>query len=135
MIQLIYISTAARRISVDDLQAILLTSIQHNSKKNITGLLLYDQGTFCQALEGEAEDVHALFSKILEDDRHTNIIKIFDDEIKIRDFSSWSMNCINLDLYDKKQIKGYKNFSEAVHNWNFINPMQAKEVLMHFNRG
>ena len=132
MIQLIYVSTAARRISKDDLQAILLTSNYHNSKKNITGLLLYDQGTFCQALEGEAEDVHALFSKIIEDERHTNIIKIFDDEIIVRDFSSWSMNCINLDYYDKKQINGYKDFSEAIHNWNFVNPLQAKEVLTHF---
>ena len=132
MIQLIYFSTSARRITKDDLQAILLTSIYHNSKKNITGLLLYDQGTFCQVLEGEAKDVHALFFKILEDDRHTRIIKIFDDEIQTRDFSSWSMNCINLDYYDKKQINGYKTFSEAVHNWNFINPLQAKEVLMHF---
>jgi hypothetical protein len=56
MIQLIYVSTAARRISKDDLQTILLTSIRHNTEKKI----LYDQGTFCQVLEGEAEDVHAL---------------------------------------------------------------------------
>ena len=132
MIQLIYVSTAAKRITKDDLQAILLTSIRHNSEKNITGLLLYDQDTFCQALEGEAEDVHALFSSILEDDRHTSIIKIFDDEIKTRDFSSWSMNCINLDEHDKKQIVGYRDFTESVHNWNFINPLLAKEVLMHF---
>ena len=132
MIQLIYVSTAAKRISKDDLQAILLTSIRFNSEKKITGLLLYDRGIFCQALEGEAEDVHALFSKILQDDRHTNIIKIFDDVIQQRDFSSWSMNCINLDYYDKKQIYGYKDFNEAVHNWNFINPLQAKDVLMHF---
>jgi len=132
MIQLIYVSTAVRSFSKDDLQAILLTSIHYNSEKKITGLLLYDQGTFCQALEGEAEDVHALFSKILEDGRHTDVIKIFDDEIMVRDFSSWSMNCINLDHYDKKQINGYKEFSEALHNWNFINPLQAKDVLMHF---
>ena len=132
MIQLIYVSTAARRISKDDLQTILLTSIHHNSEKNITGLLLYDQGTFCQALEGEAEDVHALFSKIKKDERHTNVIKIFDDEIMARDFSSWSMNCINLDHYEKNQITGYKDFTDAVHNWNFVNPVQAKEVLMHF---
>jgi ribosomal protein S4E len=132
MIQLIYVSTAVRKISEDDLQVILLTSILHNSEKKITGLLLYDHGTFCQVLEGEAKDVHTLFSKIQEDGRHTNIIKIFDDEILTRDFSSWSMNCINLDHYDKKQINGYRDFREAVHNWNFINPLQAKEVLMHF---
>ena len=132
MIQLIYISTAAIRITKDDLQAILLTSIHNNSKKKITGFLLHDRGTFCQVLEGAEEDVHGLFSKILEDDRHTNVIKIFDDEIMVRDFSSWSMNCINLDDYDKKQINGYKNFRESAHNWNFINPLQAKDVLMHF---
>ena len=132
MIQLIYISAAAIRITEDVLQAILFTSIHHNSKKKITGLLLYDRGTFCQVLEGAAEDVHGLFSKILEDDRHTNVIKIFDDKIMVRDFSSWSMNCINLDDYDKKQINGYKNFREFAHNWNFINPLQAKDVLMHF---
>ena len=132
MIQLIYISTAERLMTADDLQSIMLTSLIHNSKKHVTGILLFDQGTFCQALEGEAEDVHALFSKILEDDRHTSIIKIFDDEIQTRDFSSWTMNCINLDHYDKKQINGYKDFSEAIHNWNFVNPLQAKEVLMHF---
>jgi len=132
MIQLIYVSTASKKITKDDLQAILLTSILHNSEKNITGLLLYDQGTFCQALEGKAEDIHALFSKILEDDRHTRIIKIFDDEIQTRDFSSWSMNCINLDHYDKKQINGYKDFREAFSNWNFIDPLKAKEVFMHF---
>ena len=132
MIQLIYVSTAAKRISKDDLQKILLTSIHNNSKKNITGLLLYDQGAFCQILEGKEEDVHALFSRILKDDRHTNVIKIFDDEIMVRDFSSWSMNYINLDDYDKNQIHGYKGFTESIHNWNFINPLQAKDVLMHF---
>ena len=129
MIQLIYVSTASRSISEDDLQAILLTAIRHNSEKNITGLLLYDEGTFCQVLEGEEEEVHALFSKILKDERHTNVSKIFDDQILTREFSSWSMTCVDLHNYDKKLINGYTNFSESRNYWNVVNPLQIKDSL------
>jgi len=132
MIQLIYISTAKRLMTADDLQSIMLTSLIHNSKKHVTGILLFDQGTFCQALEGEQRVVHELFKKIKNDPRHTNIIKIFDDEIQSRDFSSWSMRFINLNQYDRNKIDGYQEFNEAFQNQNFIKPIEAKKMLLHF---
>lgn len=132
MIQLIYISTAKRLMTADDLQSIMLTSLIHNSKKHVTGILLFDQGTFCQALEGEQRVVHELFKKIKNDPRHTNIIKIFDDEIQSRDFSSWSMRFINLNQYDRNKIDGYQEFNEAFQNQNFIKPNEAKKMLLHF---
>lgn len=132
MIQLIYISTAKRLMTADDLQSIMLTSLIHNSKKHVTGILLFDQGTFCQALEGEQRVVHELFKKIKNDPRHTNIIKIFDDEIQSRDFSSWSMRFINLNQYDRNKIDGYQEFNEAFQNQNFIKPIEAKKILLHF---
>lgn len=132
MIQLIYISTAERLMTADDLQSIMLTSLIHNSKKHVTGILLFDQGTFCQALEGEQRVVHELFKKIKNDPRHTNIITIFDDEIQSRDFSSWSMRFINLNQYDRNKIDGYQEFNEAFQNQNFIKPIEAKKMLLHF---
>ena len=132
MIQLIYISTAKRLMTADDLQSIMLTSLIHNSKKHVSGILLFDQGTFCQALEGEQRVVHELFKKIKNDPRHTNIIKIFDDEIQSRDFSSWSMRFINLNQYDRNKIDGYQEFNEAFQNQNFIKPIEAKKMLLHF---
>ena len=132
MIQLIYISTAKRLMTADDLQSIMLTSLIHNSKKHVTGILLFDQGTFCQALEGEQRVVHELFKKIKNDPRHTNIIKIFDDEIQSRDFSTWSMRFINLNQYDRNKIDGYQEFNEAFQNQNFIKPIEAKKMLLHF---
>jgi len=132
MIQLIYISTAKRLMTADDLQSIMLTSLIHNSKKHITGILLFDRGTFCQALEGEQRVVHELFKKIKNDPRHTNIITIFDDEIQARDFSSWSMRFINLNQYDRNKIDGYQEFNEAFQNQNFIKPIEAKKMLLHF---
>lgn len=119
-------------MTADDLQSIMLTSLIHNSKKHITGILLFDQGTFCQALEGEQRVVHELFKKIKNDPRHTNIITIFDDEIQARDFSSWSMRFINLNQYDRNKIDGYQEFNEAFQNQNFIKPIEAKKMLLHF---
>ena len=53
MFELIYVSTAANRMTKDDLQSIMFESMRHNSDHSITGLLLYDQGSFCQVLEGD----------------------------------------------------------------------------------
>lgn len=132
LIQLIYVSHATRLMTADDLQSIMLSSIMHNSKKHITGILLYDQGFFCQALEGEKKLVSDLFKTIKKDTRHTNVIKIFDDDISARDFSTWSMRFIDLNHYDKSRIEGYQEFNEALYNENYLRPIEAKKLLMQF---
>jgi len=134
MIQLIYVSTATSRISADDLQSLMFISQANNLRFNITGLLIYDQGTFCQVLEGERDAVHDLYEKIKLDNMHNNLIKFYDDLIERREFSSWSMKCINLDQYNKYEIRGYREFNDLVHNWNFINPLAAKNLLLYFNK-
>ena len=70
MFELIYVSTAANRMTKDDLQSIMFESMRFNSDHSITGLLLYDQGSFCQVLEGEEKDLKNLYKKICKDPRH-----------------------------------------------------------------
>lgn len=64
MFELIYVSTAANRMSKDDLQSIMFESMRHNSDHSITGLLLYDQGSFCQVLEGEKKILKNFIKKL-----------------------------------------------------------------------
>ena len=64
MFELIYVSTAANRMTKDDLQSIMFESLRHNSDHSITVLLLYDQGSFCQVLEGDKKDLKNLYKKI-----------------------------------------------------------------------
>ena len=40
MFELIYVSTAANRMTKDNLQSILMESMRHNSDHDITGILL-----------------------------------------------------------------------------------------------
>ena len=132
MFELIYVSTAAKRMTKDNLQAIMLESIRHNSDHNITGILLYDQGSFCQVLEGDKKDVLSIFKKIKSDKRHFNVITISEQDIQYREFSSWSMRFINLDFYDREMIEGYQTISGNRMNWSEINASLAKNILIQY---
>ena len=132
MFELIYVSTAAKRMTKDNLQSILMESLRHNSDHNITGILLYDQGSFCQVLEGDKKDVLSLFKKIKKDKRHFNVITISEKDIQYREFSAWSMRFINLDFYDREMIQGYQTISGKRMNWTHINASLAKNILMQF---
>ena len=132
MFELIYVSTAEKRMNKDNLQSILMESMRHNSDHNITGILLYDQGSFCQVLEGDKKDVLSLFKKIKKDKRHFNVITISEKDIQYREFSAWSMRFINLDFYDREMIQGYQTISGNRMNWTEINASLAKNILMQF---
>jgi len=132
MFELIYVSTATKLMTKDDLQTILMESMRHNSDNNITGILLYDQGSFCQVLEGSKKEVLSIFKKIKKDKRHFNVVTISEKEIENREFSAWSMRFINLDLYDRQMINGYQNISGNNMNWAEINSSLAKSILMQF---
>jgi hypothetical protein len=132
MFELIYVSTAAKRMTKDNLQSILMESMRHNSDHNITGILLYDQGSFCQVLEGDKKEVLSIFKKIKKDKRHFNVITISEKDIQYREFSAWSMRFINLDFYDREMIHGYQTISENKMNWTEINASLAKNILMQF---
>jgi len=132
MFELIYVSTAANRMTKDDLQSIMFESMRHNSDHSITGLLLYDQGSFCQVLEGEEKDIKSLYKRICKDPRHFNVNLISEKDIDIREFSAWSMRFINLDFYDRDKIKGYQKDNGNLMDWNAINASLAKNILMQF---
>ncbi len=53
MIQLSYLSTATRPMGAEPLSALLQQCLGYNPGNGITGFLLYGNGTFLQALEGE----------------------------------------------------------------------------------
>lgn len=51
---------------------------------DITGLLLYHEGTFVQLLEGEHTAVEALLDKIKSDRRHNQLTVMMDHQIRHR---------------------------------------------------
>jgi hypothetical protein len=109
MFYLIYISTAVELMKQDDLLSILDDSRRNNLRDEITGVLLYSEGIFMQALEGDEELVMALYKKIEKDQMHKNMIMLISGETEQRAFPDWSMAFITLDHSQMDEIKGYIN--------------------------
>lgn len=110
MIRLIYLSTAVRDMSDDDLNDILEKSRKNNGSKDITGLLIIKGRTFLQCLEGEEIAVQELFEKIEKDERHKNILEFEEEQITERYFPNWEMgfkNIANLTAIESEQLKDF----------------------------
>ena len=80
MFKLIYVSSARRLLSSDDLLDIMTVSRRYNKAVGInnkavgiTGILFYCEGSFMQLLEGDENEVRLLFEKISTDARHKDI--------------------------------------------------------------
>jgi len=95
---ILYASKATRRFSGAMLDVILRQSKRNNSPLEISGLLLYANGTFMQLLEGPEPAVEATFHKIGRDPRHTDIRCLYRGPIEQRLFGGWKMGFINLDF-------------------------------------
>jgi len=109
MFYLIYVSSAVKLMTDEELIALLEQSREKNLGLGITGMLLYKSGNFMQMLEGERDTVLGLYETIRHDDRHRNVINIIGDDIKHRNFEHWSMGFYNMD-----KIRDLPNFSEYI---------------------
>ncbi|PQJ78686.1 BLUF domain-containing protein [Polaribacter porphyrae] len=89
--QIVYYSISDTIITESKLNEILEPSRINNSKKNITGCLLYHNKVFLQLLEGKRDIIHQLYKKIQKDKRHSNVTLIIEEDIKKRMFPGWSM--------------------------------------------
>lgn len=97
MLSLVYVSSATRLFSDDDLKDLLRQSRDNNSRLDLTGMLLDKGGNFMQLLEGPDDALTALFAKIALDPRHRGVLELLRRPIEQREFSSWSMGFKSLD--------------------------------------
>lgn len=93
----------------DDLKSLLEGARRSNGAHDITGVLLYQAGYFLQVLEGTPEDVMPLFRRIERDGRHTDIQKLYDQEIEERGFADWSMGFHVVTGPDLESCEGYND--------------------------
>ncbi|HWU42252.1 MAG TPA: BLUF domain-containing protein [Bdellovibrio sp.] len=96
--QLVYLSTAVEDISYTDIQDILEESRRHNAENNITGVLIFREGFFLQALEGTQAAVQSLVKKIKEDDRHFSLRVLAEGENDNRVFEKHPMVFLDGDI-------------------------------------
>ncbi len=112
MIRVVYSSVAVRPFSPEGLLQLLTHSRARNRERDLTGLLLYRNGRFLQALEGPAEQVDALIEKIWVDRRHAGLRILMREEIAEREFPDWSMGFEDLDEATEETVPGLSRFLE-----------------------
>ena len=122
-----YVSTEAVKFSEEGLVTLLSEARNANADRDITGLLLYREGSFYQVLEGSESAVMATFRDIEGDPRHKEVRILFDGETDAREFADWRMGFLNLDRVDVDTIGGFSDF--------MTRDAQPQEFLENLSRG
>ncbi|PXX41847.1 BLUF domain-containing protein [Undibacterium pigrum] len=96
LVRLLYASRAVDEKMCDIVQSIVSQSRQHNPQHGITGVLCHSDQVFMQVLEGGREAVNTLYSHILRDERHTDVMLLDYEEILERRYAGWTMGQANM---------------------------------------
>ena len=113
MFHLLYVSSAVKHFSKNELVEMLNKARENNLRLGVTGLLVYKDGNFMQVLEGDKPVVLDLYATISADPRHHDGIIILEEEIEKPVFADWSMGF--RDLSDPK-ILALPSFSRFMNN-------------------
>ncbi len=89
--ELIYVSLADHAMTPDELRALLAQARAHNREHGITGLLVYRDREFMQLIEGERDEVLALYERIENDSRHRQLYRMWESPIATRSCQDWAM--------------------------------------------
>lgn len=128
--QLVYVSEAATEVTDGVLKDILASSRKNNPKKNVTGLLLYQNGRFVQVLEGPKEAVEEIYSVIEKDARHEHVRVMITNEIAQREFGNWEMGFAHTDDDSSNHLQGISDFMDQDVTQEEI--FQQKSIVMQF---
>ncbi|MGL6122906.1 MAG: BLUF domain-containing protein [Shewanella sp.] len=89
--QFIYSSTAVGHITKADIDHIIEKASKNNAELGITGVLLFNKGTFLQVLEGDEGAINKLRQLIKGDPLHTDFNELCYLHIDKREFPEWAM--------------------------------------------
>ncbi len=96
MIRLVYVSTCAQNVQLDDVESILRVAESWNADREISGMLCWSGEFFLQCLEGERGPVTQCFAHIARDRRHHSVELIVSSPTTVRWFSTWGMGFTRL---------------------------------------
>lgn len=135
MSHVIYNSAATVHMDEAALLELLETSRNNNAAADITGMLLYNDGSFFQVLEGPTKAVEALAARIDKDPRHDRMTVIIKEVIHQRSFGEWTMGFAHVAAEDLREIEGMNDFFEGQRILTEIDAGRARKLLSAFGQG
>lgn len=114
MHQIVYTSSARQEFSAADLKKLLVAARMRNKAVGVTGMLVFHDGAFLQALEGEKRAVNEIFARIQNDPRHGDLVVLHRGPgPEQRVFGEWSMGFADFSGA-ATILKGFVRFNEDV---------------------
>lgn len=87
----IYQSTAANHLKPSDIDAILASAKAYNKNFDITGVLLYDERSFLQFIEGPKVALINAYQRIRSASQHHAIFELANEPSEKKYFQEWDM--------------------------------------------
>ncbi|MEH6647459.1 BLUF domain-containing protein [Sulfitobacter sp.] len=109
---LIYTSTASHLMDDSELENLLENCRMKNLKNDVTGMLLYKEGSFMQLLEGERNAVMSTYDRIEKDTRHKDITLLRERALPERNFGGWSMGFKSISSGVLEKTPGFSQLGE-----------------------
>lgn len=109
LVRLLYASRAAAPVTQEIIESILQQSRTHNPSLGITGVLCHGGEVYMQALEGGRDAVNALYTKIVRDTRHREVMLLHYAEVPERHFAGWTMGQVNLTKVNPSLLLKYSD--------------------------
>ncbi|MBR7801515.1 BLUF domain-containing protein [Undibacterium fentianense] len=112
LVRLLYASRAVDGNLNETVQNIMQQSREHNPQHGITGILCHSDQVFMQVLEGGREAINTLYSHIVRDSRHQDVVLLHYEEISERRYSGWTMGQANLGKINPSILLKYSALPE-----------------------
>ena len=112
LVRLLYVSRSVHPETPEQTESILASSREHNLANGITGVLCYGGGIYLQAIEGGRNQVNALYTQIVKDPRHKDVVVLAYEEITERRFGGWTMGQVRLDKLNPSIVLKYSETAE-----------------------
>ncbi|WP_461790648.1 BLUF domain-containing protein [Pedobacter sp.] len=122
---LLYYGIESFKFKQKDFEELLEQARARNEKLNITGKLIYCEGTFIQVLEGNEADVKDVYSSIIQDSRMVATKLVTTGNVESRHFGGWSMDFKEISL---NTINDFENCTHPDVS-DYINSAPAIKLL------
>ncbi len=109
------------------------SAAENNKEMNISGAMVFRRNHFLQALEGPIQNVNELYKRIMNDNRHSDLVLISCERIFVRAFQNWGMQ-----YYDGESPPKSKKILGPLVERNQIGPFpcdknRALEILLEYS--
>ncbi len=135
LVQLVYTSAAVSTFGTSDLDDVLRNARSNNARLEVTGMLLFESGSFFQSLEGTAEVVDELYERISLDPRHSKISLLLRSLIEERIFGDWTMGYARITLGELSSAVGLNDFFQEGSSFRDLDTSQVKKLMGLFSEG